>query len=57
MLADAGFGEGDGGVDAAIVELDALADADGAAADDEGFLPVEWWRFVFLVVGAVVVGV
>ena len=29
---DAGFGEGDGGVDAAIVEFDALPDADGAAA-------------------------
>ena len=35
-----GLAQGVGGVDAAIVELDALADAVGAAAEDDDLLPV-----------------
>ena len=53
---DAGLGQRPGGVDAAVVELDALADADGAAADDYCFVPGYGQGLVFLFVGAVIVG-
>ena len=40
------FAQGEGGVDAAVIELDALADAVGAAAEDHDFLPVAGAGFV-----------
>src|SRR5690606_30106285 len=44
-----------GGVHTRVVELDALADADGPAADDDRGVAVGWWGLVLLLVGAVVV--
>ena len=44
------------GVDAAVVELDPLPNADGAAADDDGLPAGQGRSLVFLLVGAVVVG-
>ena len=43
-------------MDAAIIELDALADAVGATAEDDDFLAVGGWRFAFRFVAAVKVG-
>ena len=43
-------------MDAAIVKLNALADADGAAADNHRLAAGQGRRFVFLFVGAVIVG-
>ena len=54
--ADSGLRQGDGGVNAAIVEFDALPYAYGAAAYDQRLLPLQGRRLVLLVVGAVIVG-
>ena len=43
-------------MDAAVVELDPLPNADGAAADDDGLPAGQGRSLVFLLVGAVVVG-
>src|SRR5262249_53899048 len=48
--------EGKSGVDTAVIELDALADADGPAAEDQYFLAVGRGRFVLLVVSGVEIG-
>ncbi|EKD36982.1 MAG: hypothetical protein ACD_75C01301G0001 [uncultured bacterium] len=40
-------------MDAAVVELDALTDAVGAAAEDHDFLPLGLYRFIFLFVGRI----
>ena len=53
---DALFVERPGGVDRAVVELDALADANGAAADDERLGAGRRLGLVLLLVGAVKVG-
>ena len=47
------FLQREGGVDAAVVELDALADAVRAAAEDDDFLFVRLAGFVFVAVGGV----
>ena len=52
----AGLGERPGGVYAAIIELDALPNANGTAADDDGLGAGQRRRFVLRVVGTVVVG-
>ena len=53
----ADFAEGKGGVDATVVEFDALADAVGAATEDHDFLFGAGADFVEeVVVGGVVVG-
>jgi hypothetical protein len=50
------FLECEGGVDAAVVELDALADSVRSAAEDDDFLFVGRACFVFVAVGGVEVG-
>ena len=47
------FLQREGGVDAAVVELDALADAVRSAAEDDDFLFVRLAGFVFVAVGGV----
>ncbi len=47
---------GHGGVHAAVVELDALADAVGPAAEDDDALALAGQRLVFVLVGRVEVG-
>ena len=53
---EAVLAHGEGGVDAAVVELDALADAVGAAAEHHDLLPRTGRRFAFVFVGGVEVG-
>ena len=53
--ADPGLGERPGRVHAAVVEFDTLADADGAAADDDGLLTLKRQGLILLVVGAVII--
>ena len=48
--------QGEGGLAAAVVELDALADAVGAAAQDHDFAPVGLAGLVFPLVGGVKIG-
>ncbi len=48
--------QGEGGVAAAVIELDALADAVGAAAEDHDFLAIGWVGFAGGFVGGVEVG-
>ena len=50
------FPQGHGGVHAAVVEFDALADAVRSAAQDEDFFPSRVAGFVFVPVGGVEVG-
>ena len=40
-------------MNATVVELDTLADADGPAADDQRLLGIQWLGFIFFFVGAV----
>ena len=47
--------EGEGGVDAAVIEFNSLADAVRATAEDDDFLGVGFAGFVFVAVGRVVV--
>ena len=47
------FAQREGGVTAAVVELDALADAVRAAAEDDDLLPRRRVRLALLLVGAV----
>ena len=53
---EASFAEREGGVDAAVVELDALADAVGASAEDHHLLAIGVAAFVDRSVAGVVVG-
>jgi hypothetical protein len=53
---EAGFAQGEGGVDAAVVELDALADPVGAAAEDDDLAAIADPGLVLLFVGGVEVG-
>ena len=49
------LGEGRGSVDAAVIELDALADANRSAANDHRLLAFQGRSFILLVIGAVVI--
>ncbi len=53
---DAHLPQGQGGLHAAVVELDALPDAVGAAAQDDHLAPLGDPDLVFLLIGGVVVG-
>jgi hypothetical protein len=53
---EAGSREGEGGVHAAVVELDALADAVGAAAEDDDLAAIADLGLVLALVGGVEVG-
>ncbi len=53
---DADLAQGEGGMDAAVVELDALADAVRPAAEDDDLLAVAAHRLVLFLVGRIVVG-
>src|SRR5262249_28024678 len=50
------FAQREGGVDAAVVELDALADAVRPAAEDDDLLLARLAALIFVAVGGVVVG-
>ncbi len=56
MVSIAVLAHGEGGVDAAVVELDALADAVGPAAQDHDLLAVRGLGLALLLVGGVHVG-
>jgi len=48
--------QGKRGVATAVIELNALPDAVRSAAEDDDFLPVDWLRFVLVLVARVQVG-